>query len=721
MLPLQVSCLSSTRGNNLPSLESTRLSMRLSDPGGGAWQLRDFDLEVADGSSLAIVAPQRGLASCVLRALTVGQRSDTGGVLLDGRELCAADPRVAVIGRKPARPGFQTVAACLRRAVTRSNGRRLGRAETQAWVAHNLRLVGMEDIASRRLSTLSQHALARVELARALASDATVICLDHLFDGLDAVLERQCIDLMLELQARITRTMLFATDNVGQAVLMADRILCLDVDAGEVTASVLDVNLLRPRARLDLERNEEAGRLLEALGDHLGCRLQKAAPAEHQGEGEDAGDEDSVVFMADWVASQPERSVKAPEKREIALGFMPLIDSAPLVVALEQGFFDAAGLKVRLSRESSWSNIQDKVSLGLLDGAQMLAAMPLAAAVDPSATPLISAMALGRNGSAITVSTELWSRLELADEMPVDAFAAVRAVRREVERRRNARQRRLIFAMVAPHSSHNYLLRYWLACGDVDPDRDVQLMVVPPAQMVGYLSAGLLDGFCAGEPWNSVAVEDGLGRALISTWQVWNNHPEKVFGVTRSWADAHPNTHRALVRAMLDACWWLDKPDNRATTCEILSHGRYVNMSAEILMRSLGAATEPERLDARQCFHAGGANFPWHSHAAWLLAQMVRWGQARMPRDVSRLCADTYRTDIYRQAAAFGDALPLENWKREGEHHAEWQIQTDSAPLTLGSDRFMDDRVLDSADLRRHLAGYDIPASAGRTVSGTAA
>ncbi len=693
--------------------------MRLPDPAGGAWQLRDFDLEVADGSSLAIVAPQRGLASGVLRALTVEQRSDSGGVLLDGRELRAADPRVVVIGPRLDRPGFQTVAACLRRAVARSNGRRLGRAETQAWVTHNLRLVGMEDIASRRLSTLSRHALARVQLARALASDASLICLDHLFDGLDAVLERQCIDLMLELQARITRTMLFATDDIGQAVLMADRILCLDVVSGAVTASVLDVNLLRPRARLDLERNEEAGRLLEALGDHLGRRLGNAAPTEHPQE--DEGDEDSVVFMADWVASRPERSAKAPEKREISLGFMPLIDSAPLVVALEQGFFDAAGLKVRLSRESSWSNIQDKVSLGLLDGAQMLAAMPLAAALDPSATPLISAMALGRNGSAITVSTELWARLGLADEMPVDALAAVRAVRGEVERRRNARQRRLIFAMVAPHSSHNYLLRYWLACGGIDPDRDVQLMVVPPAQMVGYLSAGLLDGYCAGEPWNSVAVEDGLGKALISTWQVWNNHPEKVFGVSRSWAEAHPNTHRALVKALLDACWWLDKPDNRATTCEILSHGRYVNMSADVLMRSLDGANRTGRLDAHQCFHAGGANFPWHSHAAWLIAQMVRWGQARMPRDVSRLCADTFRTDIYRQAAAFGDAIPAENWKREGEHHAEWQIQTDDGPLTLGSDRFMDDRVLDSADLRRHLAGYAIPASAGRTGSGNAA
>ena len=698
----------------MPQLESTRLTLDLSDGQGGHWRLEDFNLHLPEGTALGIMARQPGLASAVLEALVAARPARLGGVLLDGRELCAANRRVVLVRQKPERFLLQRVTTYLQRAAAASLGRRVGRAEARAWVNHNLRLTGIEDLGAQRLSTLSKHALARVELTRLLVSDAPLVCLDHLFDGLDEILKRQNLDLMLDLQARMTRTMLFATDDVEQAVLMSDRILCLDLEDGVVVSSQIDVNLLRPRARLDLERSEEAGRLLEVLGDRLGRYLPEPTPPTTA---EIPPAEDSVIFMADWVASQPERNGKTLEKADISLGFIPLIDCAPLAIALEQGFFDAAGLNVRLSRESSWSNIQDKVSLGLLDGAQILAAMPIAAALDASATPLVTAMSLGRNGNAITVSSELWSRLGLAEdeaaEQAVDALSAAHALRREVERRRAARQRRMVFAIVAPHSSHNYLLRYWLACSGIDPDRDVQLTVVPPSQMVGYLAAGVLDGFCVGEPWNSVAAEGGIGKPLVSTWQIWNNHPEKVLGVTRAWADAHPNTHRAMIKALLDACWWLDKEDNRASACEILSHGRYVNVSQDLLMRSLGGTRAGGSIDAHQCFHAGAANFPWHSHAAWLLGQMVRWGQVRMPRNVARLCADVYRSDIYRQAAAFGDAQPPEDWKPEGAHAQDWTLDATPRPLCLGPDQFMDGRVLDGPDLDQHLAGYDIPPHAG--------
>ncbi|MCB2019983.1 MAG: ABC transporter substrate-binding protein, partial [Burkholderiaceae bacterium] len=353
----------------MPHLETTRLTIDLPDGQGGHWRLEDFNLQLPEGVALGIMARKPGLASAVLEALVAARPARLGGVLLDGRELDAANPRVVLVRQKPERFPLQRVTTFLQRVAAASLGRRVGRDEARAWVNHNLRLAGIEDLGAQRLSTLSKHALARVELARLLVSDAPLVCLDHLFDGLDEVFKRQSLDLMLDLQARMTRTMLFATDDIEQAVLVADRILCLDVEDSVVTSSQLDVNLLRPRARLDLERTEEAGRLLEVLGDRLGRYLPEPAVATAT---EPPHAEDSVIFMADWVASQPERNGKTLEKADISLGFIPLIDCAPLAIALELGFFDAAGLSVKLSRESSWSNIQDKVSLGLLDGAQML-------------------------------------------------------------------------------------------------------------------------------------------------------------------------------------------------------------------------------------------------------------------------------------------------------------------------------------------------------------
>src|SRR5512135_2909306 len=215
----------------------------------------------------------------------------------------------------------------------------------------------------------------------------------------------------------------------------------------------------------------------------------------------------------------------------LRLGFIPLSDCAVLAVALEKGFFRRHGLDVTLLREMSWATLRDKVAVGALDGAQMLAGMPIAAAVgiDPIARPLITAFSLDLNGNAITVSTALWERMVAADPestrmRPVTA-AALRCVI-DADRRRGAPPLR--FAMVYPFATHNYELRYWLAAGGVDPDVDVHMSVVPPPRMVEALESGRIDGFCVGEPWNSLAVERGLGRVVATKYEIWNNSPEKV-------------------------------------------------------------------------------------------------------------------------------------------------------------------------------------------------
>jgi len=682
-------------------LEASRLGLVLADADGKTWPLWDFDLEVVDGATLAIVGGRPGLAHALLQVLSGERPPQFGCVLLDGREYGAADARFASVRRQYPGWGWLRVDRLVGRAVRDGSARALTRSEAGRWIAHNLRLLDLEDLAAHRLRSLSAGALARVQLARAVATEAPVLCLDHLFDDLPDAARAQCIDGLLDLQSRLARTLLVATDDLEQAVLFADHVLCLDAVDGRAVARLFDVELMRPRARADLARDTAARRLIDLL------RRRNEAGVVAEASRASSPPDTSVVVMSEWVDARPLPGAKHLEKPSVALGFLPLIDCAPLAIALEEGFFKAAGLSVSLSRESSWSNIQDKVSLGMLDGAQMLAAMPLAARLDPSATPIISAMSLGRNGNGITVSQALFDRLGLFATGHIDATTAAQALAREVARRRQRRERRMVFGMVAAHSSHNYLLRYWLACGGIDPDRDVELVVEPPAQMVAYLAAGMIDGFCVGEPWNTVALEEGVGRPLLATWQVWNNHPEKVLGVTRQWAEAHPNTHLALVKALLDACWWLDKPDNRAVACEILSQGRYVNLAPELLERSLAGSGG---FNAHQVFHAGAANFPWHSHAAWLLSQMVRWGQVSLPADAAALCAATYRTDLYREASAYGDALPEGDWKPEGGHAQEWRWRDDPKALLLGPDRFMDGRVFADMDLAAYVAGFDIRA-----------
>jgi nitrate/nitrite transport system substrate-binding protein len=352
------------------------------------------------------------------------------------------------------------------------------------------------------------------------------------------------------------------------------------------------------------------------------------------------------------------------ERPKLVLGIIPLVDCAPIVLAEELGAFERQGLEVEIRREASWATIRDKVALGLLDAAQMLAPMPLATTlgVDSVSVPMIAAMTLDLNGNAITLSQALWQEIEqaapqLAAATPLDARALAAVVRS----RAAAGRPPLALASVFPFSSHNYLLRLWLAAGAIDPDRDVRLTVVPPPHMVAHLSGGVIDGYCVGEPWNQQAASLGIGRIAVTGHHLWKAMPEKVLGTTEAWAQRHPNTLIALIKALIEACAWLDEPANRAEAARVLASPRYVNAPAEIIARSLA-------MPDFHIFHRDDSNFPWRSHADWFLAQMVRWGQANAA-DLAGVADRVFRPDLYRAAAAaLGIACPNEDRKPEGAH-----------------------------------------------------
>jgi two-component system, oxyanion-binding sensor len=402
------------------------------------------------------------------------------------------------------------------------------------------------------------------------------------------------------------------------------------------------------------------------------------------------------------------------ERPKVTVGFIPLIDCAPIVFADILGLFERHGLDVEIRREVSWANIRDKVAVGLLDAAQMLAPMPLAATlgIDGVSVPMVAAMTLDLNGNAITLSSALWREIEEvvpevgAADPAVGPVLDARALAAVVRSRAAAGRPPVALASVFPFSSHNYLLRLWLAAGGVDPDRDVRLCVVPPPHMVAHLSAGVIDGYCVGEPWNQQAVSLGIGRVAATGHQIWKATPEKVLGTTESWAQRNPKTLIALVKALVEACAWLDEPSNRIEAARVLAAPRYVNAPVEVIARSMSGEYRFAR-DARpvavpdfHIFHRQAANFPWRSHADWFLAQMMRWGQADAGIGDPQAVADrVFRCDIYRAAASeLALPCPTESRKPEGAHADPWILPTNGRPIAMAADDFLDGSVFDLSD-----------------------
>jgi nitrate/nitrite transport system substrate-binding protein len=401
------------------------------------------------------------------------------------------------------------------------------------------------------------------------------------------------------------------------------------------------------------------------------------------------------------------------EKPQLTLGFIPLTDCAPLVIAKEKGYFAHHGLEVTLSKETSWANIRDKVALGILDGAQMLAPMVLgmSCGVGPVHKPMLTGLSLDLNGNAITVANGLYAHMcQLAPQQAAVPAHSAHALRKVIEARRAAGAPPLTFATVFPTATHTYELRYWMAAAGIDPDRDVRLVVIPPPQMRSRLETGEIDGFCVGEPWNAATVHAGLGRTLITKYELWNNSPEKVFGVTQEWAEQYPNTHRAVVMALLEAARWLDVPAHRREAVALIAHGQYVHAPEEMVAMSMTgtyryAADEPPRdLPDFNVFYRYAANFPWRSHAVWFLTQMVRWQQLKPSVDFHAVAEAVYRPEIYRDAAArLGIAAPNIDYKTEGDHTETWLLDPAN---TLGSDAFFDGRHFDPHDPFAYLAGF---------------
>lgn len=389
----------------------------------------------------------------------------------------------------------------------------------------------------------------------------------------------------------------------------------------------------------------------------------------------------------------------------IRAGFIPLLDASPLVVAARKGFAEAEGLHLALERETSWATLRDRLAVRHLDVAHILAPMPIAAnlGLQPLPSQLVAPMALGFGGNTVTVSRTLWDDLA-ACGAPGDLAArpAATALARLVAERKRRGEPALVFASVHLYSAHHYQLAYWLASAGVDPVHDVELVVVPPPLMAAALAAGQIDGFCVGEPWGSVAVAGGAGCILTTSAHIWRSSPEKVLGVRARWAEDDPQRLERLIRAVYRAAVWCDDPANREALVALLSEPEALGQPEAVLRPGLwrqlpvpsGARIAAEGL---LTFADRAATFPWLSHALWLYAQMVRWGQAPASREAAATAQATFRPDLYRRAlTGLGAAIPAADAKREGALVAPAAIETSAGGrMLVGPDDFFDGSIFD--------------------------
>ncbi|MCA9195087.1 MAG: ABC transporter substrate-binding protein [Planctomycetales bacterium] len=374
-------------------------------------------------------------------------------------------------------------------------------------------------------------------------------------------------------------------------------------------------------------------------------------------------------------------SLLSIEKPTLKFGFIKLTDCAPLVIAKEKGYFEAEGLNVELEAQSNWKVLLDRVIDGQLDGAHMLAGQPIGATIGfGTKAHIITAYSLDYNGNGITVSNDIWSQMQendaaLKSETPNHPISA--AALKPIVDRYKREGKDFNMGMVFPVSTHNYEIRYWLAAAGIHPgfytaeniagtkDAEVILSVTPPPQMPATLEAGTILGYCVGEPWNQQAVIKGIGVPVTTNYDIWKNNPEKVFGVTAEWNTKYPNTHLAVIKALICAGKWLDATDgdgkliNRQEAAHILSRKDYVGADEDVIDNSMTGTFVFQKTDVRpipdfNVFFKYFASYPHYSDCVWFLTQMRRWGQiteAKPAQWYAETAKDIYKPQIYRTAA----------------------------------------------------------------------
>jgi bicarbonate transport system ATP-binding protein len=464
----------------------------------------------------------------------------------------------------------------------------------------------------------------RVAIARALAIKPKLLLLDEPFGALDALTRGNLQEKLMQICNEHQLTAVMVTHDVDEAVLLSDRIVCLTNGPGSKIGNILEVDIPRPRQRMTVVHHPSYYSLRSEIIYFLNRQKR----------------------VKQWQA-KPHKVLAAHglEKVNVDLGFIPLAACAPMAIAEAKGFFSKHGLdEVHLVRETSWRGVTDGVLDGTLDAALMPSGMPAwmtAGGHGGDPLPIVTALTISRNGNEVTLAKRLADQGVRSVE---DYRAWLQSHNREPH----------TLGIVHPASMHNLLLRYWLAASGIDPDKDVHLQTLPPAQMLADLKDGSIDGYCIGEPWNLRASREGHGVPIVGDLEIWNGHPGKVLGVREDWALAYPNTHIALTKALLEACQFCADPAHWDEMAELLSDRRYLGMKKELI--SFGAGTQGEGQFAphgepHHLFFGPGVNRPSRTEHLWILTQLARWAEIPFPRNYVEILERICNISVFSTAA----------------------------------------------------------------------
>jgi nitrate/nitrite transport system ATP-binding protein len=590
--------------------------------------LKNIDLKIRQGEFISLIGHSGCGKSTLLNIIAGLDRASVGGVALEGREVKEPGPDRMVVFQNYSLLPWLTVRENIALAVDevykdKPSGERKGIVE------HHIDMVGLRHAAHKRPNELSGGMKQRVSIARALAIRPKLLLLDEPFGALDALTRGSLQEQLMKICNENNLTCVMVTHDVDEALLLSDRIVMLTNGPEAHIGQILEINIPRPRQRLEVVNHPS----YYALRNEMIYFLNQQKLAKKR----------KAKQLAPVIISR-----NGLEKVNLDIGFVPLTDAAPLIVAKEKGFFAKYGLEeVTLSREPNWKEIAKGVGSGRLDAAQMVAGMPLAltlGAGEKTPVNVVSAMTLSRNGNAITLGNKFSKQgiLTLADLTEV------------IEANGDNSH---TLGIVHPASMQNLLLRYWLAAGGIHPDIDMNLTVIPPPQMVAALKSGTIDGYCVGEPWNNRSVYDGLGFVAATTAEIWSGHPEKVLGVREEWAHQYPQTHIALVKALLEACEYCDDLRNREEILELLCRNEYLDIDPVYIRPGFvdpynrGGLTETDIQTKHNYFYVNKANYPDRNEMLWIMTQLARWGLIPFPKNwldiVERVC----RTDVFGVAA----------------------------------------------------------------------
>jgi len=347
-----------------------------------------------------------------------------------------------------------------------------------------------------------------------------------------------------------------------------------------------------------------------------------------------------------------------PEVTGLKLGFIALTDAAPLIIAKEKGLFDKYGLtEVEILKQASWGATRDNLVLGGeangIDGAHILTPMPYLISTGKVTqnnvpVPMSIVARLNLDSQGISVAKEYaGTGVGLDASKLKEAFAAKKAAGNEIKA-----------AMTFPGGTHDLWLRYWLAAGGIDPDKDVSTIVVPPPQMVANMKVGNMDAFCVGEPWNEQLVNQGIGFTACTTGELWKGHPEKALGLRSDWIERNPNATKALMMAVIEAQIWADSMDNKEEMAAILGKRQWFNVPPKDVAGRLkgninyGNGRVEENTGLEMKFWKDHASYPFKSHDSWFVTENIRWGKFSADTDIKALVDKVNREDIWRAAAA---------------------------------------------------------------------